>query len=170
MRKLFDSARSSKAIVIIDEIDGLIGRRAGEDNNERDVTVNEFLSQMDGFSDNDDIFVIGMTNRLDLLDVAAIRSGRFDKKIEINKPDIISREKMFRLYADRLIHEEDINYKLLAELSDGVNGADISTICNEAGIRAIKEDRNIVLMKDLEYTINKIKVNKNKKVSIGFAI
>lgn len=174
VRDMFEEARKQKSIIFIDEIDALGSRREDEGGGkEGNATLNQLLVELDGFKENKDIFVIGATNRLDIIDPALLRPGRFTRHLEITLPDLERRKQMFELYIGKMIHEEDIDILALAEATEGCSGADIDNIVNEAGMYAVDLDREEDILKeeDLFYIIERDKIKKtstSKKQTIGF--
>ncbi|MEM3221621.1 MAG: AAA family ATPase, partial [Saccharolobus sp.] len=132
---------------------------------EREIqrTLMQLLAELDGFNPLDNVKVIAATNRIDILDPALLRPGRFDRIIEVPLPDFKARVEIFNIYLGRMRVSKDIDVNVLAYFSDGFSGADIKNVCVEAGYIAIRENRNIIIMEDLIEAINKIK-NKRKKV------
>jgi len=143
VRKLFTRARSHKngCLIFIDEIDA-IGKKRSTDNSsssERDNTLNQLLVEIDGFGDDDNILVFGATNLVKNLDFALTRSGRFDKKVYFDPPNKEERQKLFNLYLNEISLSHEICLEKLAELTSGLNGADIANICNQSKINAIQK-------------------------------
>ena len=169
MKSLFNVARkNSPSIVFIDEIDSLGQKRSKMINNsENNSVLNKLLVEMDGFENNDNVLLIGATNRHDTLDNALMRSGRFDRKLVFDKPNVEERKEMFELYlkgkilADELTDENKL--KILARLTAGLTGADIKTICNQGGIICIREKGDRINYKHLNKAIDEIMVGNEKK-------
>lgn len=136
-RNAVTSGAYKKAIIFIDELDS-IGSRDGLENAEYRNTLNELLHQMDGFTVNDAIFVLAATNRQGVIDPALKRAGRFDRIVEIGLPDAESREAILRLYTQSIKHQKDIDFGYLARQSNGMSGADLKNIVNEAAISAVR--------------------------------
>ena len=159
VRELFQFARSkAPTIVFIDEIDAIGGRRADIGvSGEREVqrTLLQLLSELDGFSARGDVKIIGATNRIDLLDPALLRPGRFDRVIEIPAPNQVGREAIFKIYIEKM-NVDKIDIKELARITDGATGADIKAICTEAGMFAIRENRDYIIREDFLKAIEKI--------------
>ncbi|HIQ03652.1 MAG TPA: AAA family ATPase [Desulfurococcales archaeon] len=160
VREVFKYAkRNAPAIIFIDEIDAIAARRLDiGTSGEREVqrTLMQLLAELDGFDPLGDVKVIAATNRIDILDPAILRPGRFDKLIEIPLPDEEGRYEIFKIHTRRMNLAEDVNLKELAALTNGATGADIKAICTEAGLHAIREGRVIVKRRDFLYAINKV--------------
>jgi len=159
VRELFQFARSkAPAIVFIDEIDAIGGRRADISvSGEREVqrTLLQLLSELDGFSARGDVKIIGATNRIDLLDPALLRPGRFDRVIEIPAPNQAGREAIFKIHIEKM-NVDKVDIKELARITEGATGADIKAICTEAGMFAIREGRDHITKEDFLRAIEKI--------------
>lgn len=160
VRELFQMARSKKACVIFfDEIDAVGGARfddgAGGDN-EVQRTMLELINQLDGFDPRGNIKVLMATNRPDTLDPALLRPGRLDRKVEFGLPDLEGRAAIFRIHAQRMNVDPGIRYELLARLCPNATGADIRSVCTEAGMYAIRARRKSVTEKDFLDSINKV--------------
>jgi cell division protease FtsH len=162
IRRLFETARNSKPCVIfIDEIDA-VGRLRSNNpmasNNEQEQTLNQLLYEMDGFQDNDNILVIGSTNRRDILDTALLRPGRFDRIIYVPTPDKASRKKIIANYLGKRSVENSVYDELdsITELTRGMSGAELKNMVNEAGIESIKRNSTAIQMKDLYRSLDKI--------------
>ena len=157
IKKMFKEAREkAPTILFIDEIDAL-GKKRSEDTNGEDVkALTQLLTELDGFDTTDNVFLIGATNTLDLLDPALLRSGRFDKKVKILVPNEENRKAMFELYIGKVKHEDDMEYELYAVRTLGLTGADISTIVNNAAISAVDDDRDKVSNEDILREIDKV--------------
>jgi proteasome regulatory subunit len=159
VRELFQLARTrAPSIVFIDEIDAVGGRRADISiSGEREVqrTLLQLLSEMDGFSVRGDVKIIGATNRIDLLDPALLRPGRFDRVIEMPLPDHVGRETIFKIHAARMNVASDVKVSELARMTEGATGADIKAICTEAGMFAIRGERGTITKGDFAKAIEK---------------
>lgn len=176
IKKMFKEAREkAPTILFIDEIDAL-GKKRSEDTNGEDVkALTQLLTELDGFDTTDDVFLIGATNTLDLLDPALLRSGRFDKKVKILTPNEENRKAMFELYINKIKHEDNMDYELYSVRTLGLTGADISTIVNNAAISAVDDDRDKVSNDDILNEIDKVLMFddsenslEKKKNAIGF--
>lgn len=167
VRDLFNQAKKNMpCILFIDEIDA-VGRQRGAGlgggNDEREQTLNQLLVEMDGFSTNEGIIIMAATNRADILDPALLRPGRFDRQIYVHIPDVKGREAIFKVHARNKPLAPDIDFKNLARLTSGFSGADIANLLNEAAILAARNNRNVILMKDLLEGINKVIAGPQKK-------
>ena len=169
VQEVFDNLKNKGGgLLFIDEIDAIGVNRGGDDNKEYRSAMNKLLSCMNEASDNN-IIVIGATNLVEQLDPALIREGRFDKVITIPLPSYELRVELFKLYIDKLKHEKDINYELLAELTEGQTGAFIHTICNHSGIYAVDKGLRKVSQDCLLHIIERmVRDKKVKKSTIGF--
>ena len=163
IRKIFDELKDEPSLLYIDEIDSIGSKRMGSDENkEYRAALNQLLTCM---SDKkyQNVMIIGSTNIPEQLDPALIRSQRFDRIVEIKEPTYDMRIDLFKLYIGKLKHEDEIDYELLAEMTEGKVGADITTICNLAGIRAVDEGLDKVGMKQLLEEITMINRNDESK-------
>jgi len=160
VREIFALARKeAPSIVFIDELDAIGGRRLDvATSGEREVhrTLMQLLSEMDGFNPRGDVKIIGATNRIDILDPALLRPGRFDRVIEVPLPDEMGRKEIFKIHMRRMSFSEEVDISLLAKLTEGASGADIKAICTEAGMYAIRERREHVEMRDFLKAIDKV--------------
>jgi len=160
VRELFQMARSKKAcIIFFDEVDAIGGARfddgAGGDN-EVQRTMLELINQLDGFDARGNIKVLMATNRPDILDPALMRPGRLDRKVEFSLPELEGRTSIFQIHAQSMGCERDIRFELLARLCPNSTGADIRSVCTEAGMFAIRARRKTVTEKDFLQSINKV--------------
>lgn len=160
VRDMFDQAKDmAPAIIFIDEIDA-IGRTRGSGvgggNDEREQTLNQILTEMDGFEPNEKVIVMAATNRPDVLDPALLRPGRFDRRIRVDTPDINDREKILEIHAEEKPLADDVDLRTLAERTPGFTGADLESLMNEAAIRAAQDDRKEVLQEDFIDSIEKV--------------
>lgn len=171
VRELFQLARAkAPSIVFIDEIDAVGGRRGDITiSGEREVqrTLLQLLSELDGFRSRGDVKIIGATNRIDLLDPALLRPGRFDRVIEIPAPDPKGREAIFKIHISKMNVCKDVNLKGLASETDGATGAEIKAICTEAGLFAIREDRDTITKSDFGKAIDKLLKKEEKRSASG---
>jgi cell division protease FtsH len=164
VRNLFSKARTNApSIIFIDEIDAIGGKRSGGgsggSHREHDQTLNQLLTEMDGFKDNGQIIVMAATNRKDMLDPALLRPGRFDRHIHISLPDRYSREQILQLYlGEKKRKEKSINTTMIAELTDGFSGADLKNLINEAAILAARRGGQRIKSTDLTNAMEKLVV------------
>ena len=167
VRDLFEEAKHhAPCIVFIDEIDAVARRRGtgmGGGHDEREQTLNQLLVEMDGFGVNEGIIVLAATNRVDILDPAILRPGRFDRKITVNRPDVAGREEILRVHARNKPLAEDVDLKKVAQTTAGFTGADLENLLNEASIVAAKENRTYVIQKDIEKAFIKVGLGVEKK-------
>jgi len=174
VREVFRYAkRHAPAIIFIDEIDAIAAKRLDiGTSGEREVqrTLMQLLAELDGFDPLGDVKVIAATNRIDILDPAILRPGRFDKIIEIPLPDENGRYEIFKIHTRRMKLADDVNLKELAALTNGATGADIKAICTEAGLHAIRQKRAVVKRQDFLYAIDKILNRLKPKTSTHSAI
>lgn len=172
VREMFSYARANEpCIIFIDEVDALGGKRLDEGSStDREVqrTLMELLAQMDGFSSTSQVKVIMATNRPDTLDPALLRPGRLDRKIEIGLPNEQSRLEILKIHASKLNKEDDIDYDAIVKLSEGLNGADLRNICTEAGLYAIRDDRDIVRNLDFMEAARTIKQKKQLEPTLHY--
>jgi len=167
IRQLFQFARkSSPCIIFIDEIDAL-GKRSSTDSSgssdERDRTLNQILVEIDGFSGSEGIIVIAATNRLDMLDPALLRSGRFDRQIQVALPDVDARLSILELHAKNKPLGNDIDLNEIARMTVYMSGADLANVMNEAGIYAVRNRHPKITMKDIDKAISKIQAGEEKR-------
>lgn len=170
VRDLFEDAkRHAPCIVFIDEIDAVARRRGtgmGGGHDEREQTLNQLLVEMDGFGVNEGIIVMAATNRVDILDPAILRPGRFDRKISVNRPDVGGREDILKVHAKNKPLAEDVDLKQIAQTTAGFTGADLENLLNEASIVAAKDDRNFVIQEDIKKAFIKVGIGSEKKSRI----
>lgn len=167
VRDLFEEAKHhAPCIVFIDEIDAVARRRGtgmGGGHDEREQTLNQLLVEMDGFGVNEGIIMLAATNRVDILDPAILRPGRFDRKITVNRPDVAGREEILRVHAKNKPLAEDVDLKKVAQTTAGFTGADLENLLNEASIVAAKENRTYIIQKDIEKAFIKVGLGVEKK-------
>lgn len=167
VRDLFsDAKRNAPCIVFIDEIDAVARRRGtgmGGGHDEREQTLNQLLVEMDGFGVNSGIIVLAATNRVDILDPAILRPGRFDRKITVGRPDIRGREEILRVHAKNKPLGDDVDLTQIAQTTAGFTGADLENLLNEAAILAAKENRVYLLQKDIKKAFVKVGLGAEKK-------
>ena len=160
IRDLFKLANNNKpCIIFIDEIDALARKRGNDmvsSNSEKDQTLNQLLINLDGFKSSDGIFIIGATNRIDLLDPALIRPGRIDKNIYIGNPDSKTRKEIIKIHLEGKPKHKSIKHDHIVEITGGFSGAQIENLLNEAMLHSLREGREMILMSDLEYIGNRI--------------
>ncbi|XPV70496.1 MAG: AAA family ATPase [Halarcobacter sp.] len=161
VRELFMKAKqNAPAIVFIDEIDAIGKKRGGKSNDERESTLNELLTQMDGFEGDSGVIVIAATNKIDVLDEALLRAGRFDRRVFINLPNIEDRKKILELYLKSKHYEFDLDK--LAHETSGFSSAALSTLINEALLNMIKREDKLVKLEDIELAKNKLEFGKKQ--------
>ncbi|WP_228712023.1 AAA family ATPase [Halarcobacter ebronensis] len=161
VRELFMKAKqSAPAIVFIDEIDAIGKKRGGKTNDERESTLNELLTQMDGFEGDSGVIVIAATNKIEVLDEALLRAGRFDRRVFLNLPNIEDRKKILELYLKGKHFEFDLDK--LASLTSGFSSAALATLINEALLNMIKRDAKVLNQADIEVAKNKLEFGKKE--------
>ncbi|HIU87814.1 MAG TPA: ATP-dependent zinc metalloprotease FtsH [Candidatus Avilachnospira avistercoris] len=167
VRDLFEEAKkSSPCIIFIDEIDAVARRRGtglGGSHDEREQTLNQLLVEMDGFAQNQGIIVMAATNRVDILDPAIMRPGRFDRKVAVSKPDVRAREEILKLHARNKRLSEDVDLEKVARTTAGFTGADLENILNEAAIEAAMEEREDISERDIEEAFIKTGIGTEKR-------
>ncbi len=160
VREVFQLAKEkAPSIIFIDELDAIAARRTNSDTSgDREVqrTMMQLLSELDGFDPRGDIKVIGATNRIDILDPAILRPGRFDRIIEVPLPSYEGRIQIFKIHTRKMKLADDVDFKELARVTEGASGADIKAICTEAGMFAIRDERTKVTMMDFIKAIDKV--------------
>ena len=170
VRDLFEEAKhNAPCIVFIDEIDAVARRRGtgmGGGHDEREQTLNQLLVEMDGFGVNEGIIVMAATNRVDILDPAILRPGRFDRKVAVGTPDIGGREEILKVHAKNKPLGDDVNLQQIAQTTAGFTGADLENLRNEAAIIAAKENRSFIAQKDIKRAFIKVGIGAEKKSRI----
>ena len=167
VRDLFEEAKkNAPCIIFIDEIDAVARRRGtgmGGGHDEREQTLNQLLVEMDGFGVNEGIIVMAATNRVDILDPAILRPGRFDRKVMVGRPDIKGREEILKVHAKGKPLSEEINLQQIAQTTAGFTGADLENLLNEAAIIAAKDDRAYMMQADIKRAFIKVGIGAEKK-------
>ena len=170
VRDLFEEAKhNAPCIVFIDEIDAVARRRGtgmGGGHDEREQTLNQLLVEMDGFGVNEGIIVMAATNRVDILDPAILRPGRFDRKVAVGTPDIGGRDEILKVHAKNKPMGDDVNLQQIAQTTAGFTGADLENLLNEAAIIAAKENRSFIAQKDIKRAFIKVGIGAEKKSRI----
>jgi len=168
VRDLFEQARQkAPCIIFIDELDAIGRQRGGAmvmgGHDEREQTLNQLLTEMDGFDPSSGVVVMGATNRPEILDKALLRPGRFDRQILVDKPDLEAREAILRLHTRKMRLAEDVDLRVVALRTPGMVGADLANIANEAAIMALRHGREVVTMEDFEQAIDRVIAGPEKK-------
>ncbi len=167
VRDLFEQAkRNAPCIVFIDEIDAVARQRGtgmGGGHDEREQTLNQLLVEMDGFSVNEGIIVLAATNRVDILDPAILRPGRFDRRIGVGRPDVRGREEILQVHAKNKPLADDVNMKQVAQTTAGFTGADLENLMNEAAILAAKQNKMFVSQQDINQAFIKVGIGAEKR-------
>ena len=170
VRDLFaDAKKNAPCIVFIDEIDAVARRRGtgmGGGHDEREQTLNQMLVEMDGFGQNEGIIVMAATNRVDILDPAILRPGRFDRKVLVGRPDVRGREEILKVHAKGKPLAEDVDLAQLAQTTAGLTGADLENLLNEAAIGAAKDNRQFIVEEDVKKAFIKVGIGTEKKSRI----
>lgn len=167
VRDLFNTAKKcAPSIVFIDEIDA-VGRQRGSGmgggHDEREQTLNQLLVEMDGFSANEGIIVISATNRLDILDPALLRPGRFDRRITVNYPDVRGREEILKVHAKGKPFEDSVDLSVIARSTPGFTGADLENVLNESAILAARFGKEKISMDEIEESISRVIMGPEKR-------
>ena len=171
VRDLFKQAKEkSPAIIFIDEIDA-IGRARGKNasfgsNDERENTLNQLLTEMDGFGTNSGVIILAATNRADILDSALMRAGRFDRQIYVDMPDVVERKSIFEVHLRPIKTDTSVDIEFLSKQTPGFSGADIANVCNEAALFAARKDRKLVTHQDFLDAVDRIVGGLEKKSKI----
>mmetsp|Transcript_14982 Transcript_14982/g.33407 ORF Transcript_14982/g.33407 Transcript_14982/m.33407 type:complete len:173 (+) Transcript_14982:285-803(+) len=170
---MFGFARDHQPCVIfMDEIDAIGGSRFSEGTSaDREIqrTLMELLNQMDGFEEQGQVKMVMATNRPDILDPALLRPGRLDRKIEIPEPNETQRYEILKIHSQKITKRGDIDYESVVKLADGLNGADLRNVCTEAGLFAIRADRDYVLEEDYMKAVRKILDNKKLESKLDYS-
>lgn len=167
VRNLFEEAKkNAPSIIFIDEIDAIAGARDGVGSSEREQTLNQLLTEMDGFGSDTGIVILGATNRPESLDPAILRPGRFDRRVIVDLPDVAGREAILEVHAKPVKMDGSVCLRDIARQTSGVSGADIANIINEAAIAAVKAGRDEISQADLIMSIETVLVGKEKKGSV----
>lgn len=169
VRDLFKQAKEkAPCIVFIDEIDAIGKKRDGQigGNDEREQTLNQLLTEMDGFEGNSGVMILAATNRPDALDSALTRPGRFDRRVPVELPDLKGREEILKVHAKKIKIADDVDFKLIARMASGASGAELANIINEAALRAVRDNRKFANQSDLEESIEVVIAGYQKKNSI----
>ena len=170
VRDLFeDGKRHAPCIIFIDEIDAVARQRGtgmGGGHDEREQTLNQLLVEMDGFGINEGIIVMAATNRVDILDPAILRPGRFDRKVAVGRPDVHGREEILKVHAKHKPLGDDVDLKQIAQTTAGFTGADLENLLNEAAIYSAKEGRGYLLQKDIKAAFIKVGIGAEKRSKV----
>ena len=170
VRDLFSQAKEkAPCIVFIDEIDAIGQKRSGGQyggNDEREQTLNQLLTEMDGFDDNSGVIILAATNRPESLDPALTRPGRFDRRVPVELPDLKGREDILKVHAKKIKLAENVDFGTVARMASGASGAELANIVNEAALRAVRDGRRLVTQADLEESIETVIAGYQKKNAI----
>lgn len=169
VRDLFKQAKEkAPCIVFIDEIDAIGKKRDGNigGNDEREQTLNQLLTEMDGFEENSGVIILAATNRPESLDPALTRPGRFDRRVPVELPDLKGREEILRVHAKKIKASQNIDFEKIARMASGASGAELANIVNEAALRAVRNSRKTVTQEDLEESIEVVIAGYQKKNAI----
>ena len=169
VRDLFKQAKEkAPCIVFIDEIDAIGQKRDGRvmGNDEREQTLNQLLTEMDGFEENNGVILLAATNRPESLDPALLRPGRFDRRVPVELPDLKGREDILKVHARKVRMEKGVDYQKIARMASGASGAELANIVNEAALRAVRDSRHHVTQEDLEESIEVVIAGYQKKNAI----
>ena len=169
VRDLFKQAKEkAPCIVFIDEIDAIGKKRDGQlgGNDEREQTLNQLLTEMDGFEGNNGVIILAATNRPESLDPALTRPGRFDRRVPVELPDLKGREEILKVHARKIRVAEDVDYNKIARMASGASGAELANIVNEAALRAVRDGRRFATQSDLEESIEVVIAGYQKKNAV----
>ena len=170
VRDLFKQAKEkAPCIVFIDEIDAIGKKRDGQmagGNDEREQTLNQLLTEMDGFEENNGVIILAATNRPESLDPALTRPGRFDRRVPVELPDLEGREAILKVHAKKVQLSDDVDFHTIARMASGASGAELANIVNEAALRAVRDNREVVTEADLEESIEVVIAGYQKKNAV----
>ena len=169
VRDLFKQAKEkAPCIVFIDEIDAIGKKRDGQlgGNDEREQTLNQLLTEMDGFEENTGVIILAATNRPESLDPALTRPGRFDRRVPVELPDLKGREEILKVHAKKIKIADDVDFRQIARMASGASGAELANIINEAALRAVRDGRDCATQADLEESIEVVIAGYQKKNAI----
>ena len=169
VRDLFKQAKEkSPCIVFIDEIDAIGKKRDGQvgGNDEREQTLNQLLTEMDGFEGNNGVIILAATNRPESLDPALTRPGRFDRRVPVELPDLAGREAILKVHAKKIRIADDVDFHTIARMASGASGAELANIINEAALRTVRQNRTVVTEADLEESIEVVIAGYQKKNAV----
>lgn len=169
VRDLFKQAKEkAPCIVFIDEIDAIGKKRDGKvaGNDEREQTLNQLLTEMDGFEDNTGVIILAATNRPESLDPALTRPGRFDRRVPVELPDLKGREAILKVHARKIKTDGNVDYRTIARMASGASGAELANIINEGALRAVRDGRSAVTQSDLEESVEVVIAGYQKKNAI----
>lgn len=169
VRDLFQQAKQkAPCIIFIDEIDAIGQKRTGNamGNSEREQTLNQLLTEMDGFNADDNVVILAATNRPESLDPALLRPGRFDRRVPVELPDLAGREAILKAHAKKVALGDDVDFHTIARMAAGASGAELANIVNEAALRAVRDHRDAVSQADLEESIEVVIAGYQKKNAI----
>ena len=169
VRDLFKQAKEkAPCIVFIDEIDAIGKKRDNQlsSNDEREQTLNQLLTEMDGFDDNNGVIILAATNRPESLDPALTRPGRFDRRVPVELPDLAGREAILKVHAKKIKTSDDVDFHTIARMASGASGAELANMINEAALRAVRNNRTVVTEADLEESIEVVIAGYQKKSAV----
>ncbi|MDO4289519.1 MAG: ATP-dependent zinc metalloprotease FtsH [Eubacterium sp.] len=169
VRDLFKQAKEkAPCIIFIDEIDAIGQKRDGRigGNDEREQTLNQLLTEMDGFEGNNGVIILAATNRPESLDPALTRPGRFDRRVPVELPDLKGREEILKVHAKKIKVQDDVDYHTIARMAAGASGAELANIINEAALRAVRDNRSLVSQADLEESIEVVIAGYQRKSAV----
>ncbi len=169
VRDLFKQAKEkAPCIVFIDEIDAIGKKRDNQlsSNDEREQTLNQLLTEMDGFDDNNGVIILAATNRPESLDPALTRPGRFDRRVPVELPDLVGREAILKVHAKKIKTSDDVDFHTIARMASGASGAELANMINEAALRAVRNNRTVVTEADLEESIETVIAGYQKKSAV----